>query len=232
MRRVCASTSLVSSVQAMTFVSLPDLMKPKGALATLPTLLNPVEDGFKPVITGKQLNLHYNKHHKAYVDKLNDLAKDKYDGLTIEEIVKKTAGKSEEKVLFNQAAQHFNHSFFWKCLVHNGKPMPKPLEEAIVSTFGSVENFKKDFEAKAVGNFGSGWTWLVADPKTGKLSIENTSNAGCPVVDGKAPLFTVDVWEHAYYVDFENRRPDYMKEIWQIVNWEFVAHQFAGATKN
>lgn len=229
MRRVFAPTSFVATAQAMTFVSLPDLVKPKGGLATLPTLATPVEEGFKPVITGKQLNLHYNKHHRAYVDKLNDLAKDKYDGLTIEEIVKQSAGKSEEAVLFNQAAQHFNHSFYWNCLTHNGKAMPKALEEAITATFGTVEDFKKDFEAKAIGNFGSGWTWLVADPKTGKLSIENTGNAGCPIVDGKAPIFTVDVWEHAYYVDFENRRPAYMKEIWGIVNWEFVAKQLASA---
>jgi len=208
--------------------SLPDLKKPAGG-ATLPPLPFPLEGGIPPVISPKQLSLHYTKHHKAYVDKLNELTKGKpeYDGKTIEDIAVE-AGKGP---LFNQAAQHFNHTFYWRCLAPNGIAMPAPLTEAISKAFGSVEAFKEQFHASAVGNFGSGWTWLVYCPKSKTLKLHNTGNAGLPQTEGLVPLFTMDVWEHAYYPDFENRRADYVKELWKIVNWHFVAEQFAAATK-
>ncbi|EPY42865.1 superoxide dismutase, Fe-Mn family [Angomonas deanei] len=109
--------------------------------------------------------------------------------------------------------------------------MPKTLEEAITKDFGSVEKFKEAFQTSGANNFGSGWTWLCVDPKSGKLVLHNTSNAGCPLTEGLRPIFTADVWEHAYYKDFENRRPDYLKELWKVVNWEYVAQQLTNAKK-
>lgn len=223
-RATCVSTSMCF------YTSLPELIKPNGAAAVLPALDFNWKEGCAPVFSPRQLELHYTKHHKAYVDKLNTLAGTNYDGKTIEEIILDSANDIDKKGLFNQSAQHFNHTFFWKCITPNGKPMPKSLETAITTQFGSVEKFKDMFAQAGVNNFGSGWTWLCVDPSgTKQLVIENTSNAGCPVTKGLRPIFTVDVWEHAYYKDFENRRPDYLKEIWGVVNWEFVASMYAQA---
>ncbi|EPY35980.1 superoxide dismutase, Fe-Mn family [Strigomonas culicis] len=133
--------------------------------------------------------------------------------------------------MFNQAAQHFNHSFYWNCICPGGKAIPKELESAIAKAFGSVEKFKEAFQAAGANNFGSGWTWLCIDPKTNALVIDNTSNAGCPLTANLRPILTVDVWEHAYYKDFENRRPDYLNDFWKIVNWEYVAQQYAHVSK-
>lgn len=221
------------SFQLAAFTSLPDL-KVSGGKVRLPDLDYPVEQGIKPVISSHQLDLHYNKHHKAYVDKFNGLNANHYDNQTVFDVVKKSQKVAEEKTLFNQIAQHFNHSFFWKCLTPGGtdkSKMPDDLKSQIEKDFGSVDAFKDKFKESGVGNFGSGWTWLVYDINAKKLSISNTSNAGCPIVDGDniIPLFTADVWEHAYYVDFENKRPDYLKDLWQIVNWEFVNSQLKKA---
>ena len=211
------------------YTALPELTKPVNGPATLPPLdFDGVAQGCPPLFTARQIELHYTKHHQAYVDKLNamlgnDVAK--WQGKPIEELALQT----DNAGLFNQAAQHFNHSFFWKCLFPGGKPMPKPLSDAITEAFGSVDKFKADFQAAAVGNFGSGWTWLVWDPKSSQLKIVNTSNAGFPLSDGHRPLFTVDVWEHAYYKDFENRRPDYVVQVWGCVNWDFVNSMLAKA---
>ncbi|RNF27037.1 iron superoxide dismutase [Trypanosoma conorhini] len=214
----------------MGYATLPDLVKPKGAPAELPKLEFNWKEGCAPVFSPRQMELHYTKHHKAYVDKLNALAGTTYDGKTIEEILLAVASDAANKVLFNQAAQHFNHTFYFRCITPNGKPMPKPLESAIAAQFGSVEQFKDTFAQAGVNNFGSGWTWLCVDPANkNQLVIHNTSNAGCPLTSGLRPIFAVDVWEHAYYKDFENRRPEYLKEIWSVVDWEFVAKMYAQA---
>ncbi|EPY36804.1 superoxide dismutase, Fe-Mn family [Angomonas deanei] len=210
----------------MQYSSLPDLKYP----AELPKLPFEWKEGVAPVFSARQLELHYTKHHKAYVDKLNTLGKG-LEGKTIESILVELNGKPDQKVAFNQAAQHFNHTFYWHCLTPNGKAMPKTLEEAITKDFGSVEKFKEAFQTSGANNFGSGWTWLCVDPKSGKLVLHNTSNAGCPLTEGLRPIFTADVWEHAYYKDFENRRPDYLKELWKVVNWEYVAQQLTNAKK-
>ena len=222
------SASVIGS--AASYTALRDLAKPKGAPAELPKLDFDYTQGVAPVLSPRQVELHYTKHHKAYVDKFNTLAGDKFDGLTFEEVMDKLVDNAESKVLFNQAAQHFNHSFYWKCLTPHGNTMPKELEESLAKTFGSVNDFKKKFEDSGAANFGSGWTWLVYDTKDKQLKIVNTGNAACPTTSGQRPLFTIDVWEHAYYKDFENKRPDYLKEIWNVVNWEFVASNLTRAT--
>lgn len=191
---------------------------------SLPKLPYPVEQGIPPVISPKQLDLHYNKHHNAYVTKLNGFCASD-EGLkkqSLEQIIKSTVSDGAKKAVFNNAAQHYNHSFYWACLKPQGSAVPAKVETALKANFGSVADFKAKFEASALGNFGSGWTWLV-QKKDGKLDIVNTSNAAVPITDGLTPLLTVDVWEHAYYVDFLNRRDSYLQSFWTIVNWDFVA---------
>ena len=212
------------------YTSMPELVKPANGPATLPALeFNGVKEGCPPLFTARQVELHYTKHHQAYVNKLNEITAGDAGGRWAGKPIEEMALGTDNKVLFNQAAQHFNHSFFWRCLTPGGKPMPKAVEDVLVGAFGSVDKFKADFQASAVGNFGSGWTWLVWCPKEAKLKIVNTSNAGFPQSDGHRPVFTVDVWEHAYYKDFENRRPDYVSQVWGCVNWDFVAAQLAKA---
>ncbi|KEG12871.1 iron superoxide dismutase [Trypanosoma grayi] len=234
LRRAAAAAGLCAAtrgVALMAYTTLPELKKPKGAPAELPKLAFDWKNGCAPVFSPRQIELHYTKHHKAYVDKLNALAGTGFDGKTIEDIILAVANDVDKKVLFNQAAQHFNHTFYWRCITPNGKPMPKSLESAIAAQFGSVDKFKDTFAQAGANNFGSGWTWLCVDPAKKQLVIDNTSNAGCPLATGMRPIFTVDVWEHAYYKDFENRRPDYLKEIWAVVDWEFVAEMHAHALK-
>ncbi|KPA74763.1 putative mitochondrial iron superoxide dismutase (FESODA) [Leptomonas pyrrhocoris] len=221
-----AAAAAITGVSRMHYSSLPDLKYP----AELPKLNFDWKDGIKPVFSPRQIELHYTKHHKAYVDKLNSIGKG-YEGKTIEDIVQATNGHADKKVAFNQAAQHFNHTFLWNCWTPNGTAVPKELEAAIAKQFGSLADFKTAFEQAGAGNFGSGWTWLCVNPKTKELEIDNTSNAGCPITNNLRPIFTADVWEHAYYKDFENRRPDYLKEMWKVVNWEFVAKMYAQASK-
>eukprot|EP00668_Euglena_longa_P018947 GGOE01023610.1.p2 GENE.GGOE01023610.1~~GGOE01023610.1.p2 ORF type:complete len:227 (+),score=82.84 GGOE01023610.1:56-682(+) len=190
----------------------------------LPQLPYPVEEGIPPSISPKQLDLHYNKHHNTYVTKLNGLCdadpslKDK----SVVEIIKLSANDASKKGLFNNAAQHYNHSFYWSCLKPNGSAIPAKLESKIAAQFGSLAEFKKKFAESGMNNFGSGWTWLV-QTSNGSLEIVNTSNAAVPLTEGKTPVLTCDVWEHAYYVDFLNRRDTYLESFWAIVNWDFVA---------
>lgn len=176
-----------------------------------------------PVISQETIEYHYGKHHQAYVTNLNNLiVGTEFADLSLEEIVQKSSGG-----IFNNAAQVWNHSFYWQCLSPNGGTEPDgALAEAIVKTFGSFADFKTKFSQSAVGNFGSGWTWLVKNAD-GSLEIVNTSNAATPLTQGKEPLLTVDVWEHAYYVDYRNARPKYLEEIWRLINWEFVASNYA-----
>ncbi|KAK7201852.1 iron superoxide dismutase [Novymonas esmeraldas] len=232
LRRVCARASAAAAgvvagagvSSLVCYHTLPELQYP----AELPKLKYDYKDGIQPLFTPRQLELHYTKHHKAYIDKLNTLGNG-YEGKAIEDIIADTSGSAEHKVMFNQAAQHFNHAFFWNCLAPGGTAMPASLEAAITRKFGSVNDFKAAFQQAGANNFGSGWTWLCVNPKTKELEIDNTSNAGCPMTSGLRPVFTADVWEHAYYKDFENRRPDYLKELWQVVDWEYVAAVYTKA---
>ena len=184
------------------------------------------EDALDPVISAHTVGLHHGKHHKAYVDKLNELvAGTRRAELPLEEVIAQAAGDAKSKKIFNNAAQHWNHSFFWKCLAPKGGGSPSgELARRIDSDLGGIDSFKKAFEKAAVECFGSGWAWLVL--RDGKLEILSTSNAGTPITMGATPLLTLDVWEHAYYVDYENRRPEYVKAvIGRLLNWEFAQKQ-------
>ncbi len=177
------------------------------------------KDALEPIISKETIDYHYGKHHQAYVNNLNKLiVGTEFEDMPLEEIVKKAGGG-----IFNNAAQVQNHTFYWNCLAPNagGKPGGK-LAEAIDEAFGSFEEFKEKFSAVAAGTFGSGWAWLVKDAD-GKLEIVSTGNAGTPAAEGKTPLLTCDVWEHAYYVDYRNARPAYIEKFWDLVNWDFVA---------
>jgi Fe-Mn family superoxide dismutase len=177
-------------------------------------------DALAPHISEETLDFHYGKHHKTYVDKLNGLVEGTdMAGKSLEEIVKTSKGG-----VFNNAAQIWNHTFYWHSLSPRGGGAPEgAIAEAIDAAFGSFEAFKEQFTASAVNNFGSGWTWLV-QKDDGSVAIVNTSNAETPLTrDGVTPLLTVDVWEHAYYIDYRNARPAYMDAFWNLVNWEFAA---------
>ena len=191
---------------------------------TLPALPY-ASDALEPHISAHTLSFHHGKHHAGYVKKLNaaiegtDLA-----GLSLEALVAKGASTG----VFNNAAQHFNHSFYWKSLSPNGGGAPSgALADAINGAFGSFDGFKEAFTKAAGGHFGSGWGWLVKNAD-GSLAVTSTHDAGCPLTDGQTPLLVVDVWEHAYYLDYQNRRPDYLAGFWQLVNWDFVAENFGG----
>jgi len=181
------------------------------------------QDALAPVISAETLDYHYGKHHNAYVTNLNNLIPGtEFENSNLEEIILKASGG-----IFNNAAQAWNHSFYWNCLSPNGGGAPSgDLAVAIDSAFGSFDNFKAEFTKAAATNFGSGWTWLVKNAD-GSLAIASTTNAGTPMTSGQTALLTVDVWEHAYYVDYRNARPKYLEEIWKIFNWDFVAEQFA-----
>ncbi len=183
------------------------------------------KDALAPHISAETLEYHYGKHHKAYVDTLNKLLPGtEFEDASLEEIIKKApAGK-----LFNQAAQVWNHTFYWNSMSPDGGKDPGgDLGNAIKSAFGSADDMRQQFNDKAVGNFGSGWTWLVTK-SDGKLEIVNTDDAGNPLQDDLKPILTCDVWEHAYYIDYRNARPKYLENFWQVVNWDFVARNFGG----
>ena len=189
-------------------------------LPALPYARNALE----PHISEETLDFHYGKHHQTYVDKLNGLVPgSEFEGKTLEEIVKSSSGG-----VFNNAAQIWNHSFYWECLSPNGGgEATGAIADAITAAFGSFAEFKEAFTNSAINNFGSSWTWLVKNADGG-LAIVNTSNAGTPLTEaGVTPLLTVDLWEHAYYIDFRNARPKYMEAFWSLVNWEFVNSNFA-----
>jgi len=188
---------------------LPDLPYAKDALA--------------PHISAETLEYHYGKHHKTYVDNLNRLiVGTEFEKSPLDEIVRKASGG-----IFNNAAQIWNHSFYWNCLSPQGGGEPGgDLARALSADFGSLAQFKEKFTSAAVTLFGSGWAWLVKNPD-GKLTIEAASNAGNPLRDGKKPLLTCDVWEHAYYIDYRNARAKYVEAYWNLVNWKFVAANLA-----
>jgi len=184
---------------------LPDLPYAKGALA--------------PHISEETLEFHYGKHHNAYVTKLNGLIPGtEFEKATLEEIIKNAPAGG----VFNNAAQVWNHTFYWNSLSPKGGGNPGgALADAIGKAFGSVDDFKQKFSDSAANNFGSGWTWLVRNA-SGGLEIVNTSNAGTPITGDQVPLLTIDVWEHAYYIDYRNARPNYIAAYWNLVNWDFA----------
>ncbi len=211
-----ASTALVMSVGGFH----------KMASATpieLPTL--PFADtALDPVISANTISFHYGKHHKGYVDTLNKLiAGTEFADMPLEKIVAATAGKADKTAIFNNSAQIWNHTFYWNSLTpKGGGTPPASVKAAIESSFGDVETCLKELHAACMGRFGSGWAWLVKDG--GKLKIVNTLNAETPVTAGLVPLLTIDVWEHAYYLDYQNRRADYAKAVIdKLLNWEFAA---------
>jgi len=185
---------------------------------SLPPLPYPM-DALAPHISKETLEFHYGKHHQTYVTNLNNLIPGtEFEKATLEEIVKKSSGG-----IFNNAAQIWNHTFYWNCLSPNGGGEPSgKLAEAINAKWGSTAAFKEAFNKAAAGNFGSGWTWLVKKPD-GSLDIVNTSNAATPLTTADVPLLTCDVWEHAYYIDYRNARPKYLENFWNVVNWDFAA---------
>ena len=181
------------------------------------------EDALEPYISKRTIEFHYGKHHKAYVDNTNQMAGAASLGnLPLEEIIKKTAGLADRVSLFNNAAQAWNHDFYWKSMLPGAGKPDERLAKMIDAAFGSYDNFKKEFQNAAVTQFGSGWAWLVLDE--GKLKVIKTSNADNPLVHGQVPLLTMDVWEHAYYLDYQNRRADYAKAVLDnLLNWKFAA---------
>jgi Fe-Mn family superoxide dismutase len=185
-------------------ISLPDLPYAKDALT--------------PHISEETLEFHYGKHHQTYVTKLNDaIAGTDFEGKDLEDIVKSSSGG-----VFNNSAQIWNHTFYWHSLSPNGGGEPTgAIKDAIDASFGSFDAFKEQFTASAVGNFGSGWTWLVKNGD-GSLAIVNTDDAETPLTTDATPLLTLDVWEHAYYIDYRNVRPDYIAAYWNLVNWDFA----------
>jgi len=185
---------------------------------TLPPLPY-AKNALAPHISEETLEYHYGKHHQAYVTNLNKLVDGtEYEGKSLEDIIKHASGG-----VFNNAAQVWNHTFYWNCLSPNGGGEPEgQLMEAINKAFGSFDAFQEKFTQTAATTFGSGWAWLVQDQE-GNLSIISTSNAGTPMTEGLTALLTCDVWEHAYYIDYRNARPEYIKSFWDLVNWEFTA---------
>jgi len=189
-------------------------------LAPLPYADNALE----PVITANTLSFHYGKHHKTYVDNLNNLlANNNLSGKSLEDIIKATAGQTDKTAIFNNAAQVWNHMFYWHSLKPNGGGEPSSaLKQKIEASFGSLDACKKEFAQAAVTQFGSGWAWLVLDG--GKISVAKTSNAESPITKNLRPLLTIDVWEHAYYLDYQNKRADYVNAILdKLINWDFAA---------
>ncbi|NVO01145.1 MAG: superoxide dismutase [Bacteroidetes bacterium] len=180
------------------------------------------QDALEPVISKQTIEFHYGKHHQAYVTNLNKLVVGtEFENSTLEEIVKKASGG-----IFNNGAQIWNHTFYWESFKPNGGGEPTgELAEAINKSFGSFAEFKEKFTTAAATLFGAGWAWLVKNAD-GSLQIVQESNAGNPLKNGLKPLLTCDVWEHAYYIDFQNRRPDYISGFWAIINWDKVSERF------
>ena len=181
-------------------------------------------DALQPHMSKETLEYHYGKHHQAYVTNLNNLIKGtEFENLSLEEIIRKSSGG-----IFNNSAQVWNHTFFWNCLTPpQGASAPTgKVADAINAKWGSFDKFKEEFTKSCLGNFGSGWTWLVAKAD-GSVDIVNTSNAATPLTTGDKPLLTCDVWEHAYYIDYRNARPKVLENFWSLANWEFANKNLA-----
>lgn len=190
-------------------------------LPPLPYALNALE----PHISAETMEFHHGKHHKTYVEKLNELIQGtEYEKASLEDIVRRSDGS-----VFNNAAQHWNHSFFWQCMSARGGGTPSgELASAIEKSFGSFDKFKEKFGTAAAELFGTGWTWLVKR-RDGSLAIEPMQDADTPIKTGGRPILTLDVWEHAYYIDYRNERPKFIKAFWNIVDWQFATRNLAPA---
>jgi Fe-Mn family superoxide dismutase len=190
-------------------------------------LLSPLpyaDNALDPVISANTISFHYGKHHKTYVDNLNKLiAGTEFAGLKLEKIITETAGKADKSAIFNNAAQAWNHTFYWSSLKpKGGGEPPAALKQKIEASFGTLDACKKGLAVAAMSQFGSGWVWLVLD--SGKLKVAKTGNADLPLTKGMKPLLTIDVWEHAYYLDYQNRRADYVNAVLEkLINWSFAA---------
>lgn len=212
------------------------LVLPRIAVAgkALPHNLPPLpypEQALAPVISSTTLGFHYGKHHKGYVDKLNQLLeKDPLGDLPLEELIRAVAGKPDKALIFNNAAQVWNHNFYWRSLKPGAGGLPTgKLKERIESELGGIDKLRQELAQAAATQFGSGWVWLVEDE--GKLKVHKTGNAETPLAQGKKPLLTIDVWEHAYYLDYQNRRADYVSAVIdKLLNWDFAAQQLDGAS--
>jgi Fe-Mn family superoxide dismutase len=183
-------------------------------------------DALAPYMSAETLDFHHGKHHQTYVTNLNNLLKDhELQGASLEDIVVKSSKDTSMAGIFNNAGQHWNHIMFWQCMKPNGgSSIPSELEARLNSDFGSIEQFKEAFIQAGTTQFGSGWAWLAID--NGKLVVTKSANASNPLVDGMKPILGCDVWEHSYYIDYRNKRPDYLKAFLDsLVNWEFVASQ-------
>ncbi len=182
------------------------------------------KNALAPHISEETLDYHYGKHHQTYVNNLNNLIPNtEFENMSLEDIIKKSSGG-----VFNNAAQVWNHTFYWNCLSPHGGGEPSgALADAINQKFGAFATFKEEFTKCAVGTFGSGWAWLVKN-SDGSLEIMSTANAGTPMTEGKTALLTCDVWEHAYYIDYRNARPKYVDAFWNLVNWNFATQQYTG----
>ena len=196
---------------------------------TLPPLPY-ADNALEPVISANTISFHYGKHHKTYVDNLNNLAKGtEFENATLESVVNATAGKADKAPLFNNAAQIWNHTFYWHSMKHNGGGRPSGrLAQMIDAAFGSFDEFRKQFSATTVSQFGSGWGWLVVDGNA--LKVVKTGNAEVPFTKGQKPLLTIDVWEQAYYLDHQNKRAAYVDAVIdKLLNWDFAAENLAKA---
>ena len=198
------------------------------AMHVLPPLPYP-HDALEPVISAKTLSFHYDKHHRGYIDKLNELIEGTpFADLSLEDLIVRTAGKTEHAAIFNNAAQAWNHTFYWHSLAPSGGSdrVPIALNEKIKASFGTLPKLKEQFAQAAIEQFGSGWAWLVVD--SAELRIIKTGNSDDPLPKHLKPLLTIDVWEHAYYLDYQNRRADYAHAVLdRLINWEFAAENFA-----
>ena len=188
--------------------------------------LDYAKNALSPIMSEETLDLHHGKHHQTYITNLNKFIKDTdLENSSLEDIIKKTSNDKSKMSIFNNASQHWNHNLFWKCMKSNGGGhMPSQLEKRITSDFGSINKFKEDFIQAGITQFGSGWVWLSI--KNGKLIVTKTANAINPLIDNIKPILGCDLWEHSYYVDYRNRRPDYLKSfVDKLINWEFITSQ-------
>jgi Fe-Mn family superoxide dismutase len=219
-------TALVLRAEEPTTPPAASVASPTSGAFTLPALPY-AQDALEPYISARTMSFHYGKHHQAYVNTLNQLVAGApwATGQTLEKVILESAGKADKAAIFNNAAQAWNHSFFWKSMKPGGGALPSGrMMELIKKSFGGFDQFKKAFVSAAVSQFGSGWVWLVQDGDA--LKIVKTANADTPIAHGQTVLLTCDVWEHAYYLDYQNRRKDYVQAFLDhLANWEFAASQ-------
>lgn len=222
-REFLASLTAVTVASTVAVKGFPNIITNRAVPFTLPPLPYP-DIALNPVISANTIGFHYGKHHKGYVDKLNEIAKGtKYESMSLEDVVMKSAKSKSDTAIFNNAAQIWNHNFYWDSLSPNGNVPNANLMRKIDESFGNFNEFKKQFADVTISQFGTGWGWLCADKK-GKLSIIKTEDAETPITMKLKPLLTIDVWEHAYYLDYQNRRADYVKAVIdRLLNWEFAA---------